>query len=134
MKEIGTKPELEVHSSAGVDNYYFLTPSGFFADPVNFNFVWGVCGGASFRPGSFVAMVGALSPGAHFSTCGVGLEERPAITQSNLFAGGRHETHHSSVSNHKGGAGKTTTAVSLAAGRVKSGRKIAPIYREKLFH
>jgi 3-keto-5-aminohexanoate cleavage enzyme len=87
MKEIGTKPELEVYSSAGVDNYYFLAPSGFFSDPVNFNFVWGVCGGASFRPASFVAMVGALPPRANFSTCGVGIEEWPAITQAILSGG-----------------------------------------------
>jgi 3-keto-5-aminohexanoate cleavage enzyme len=87
MKKIGTKPELEVYSSAGVDNYYFLSPSGFFTDPVNFNFVWGVCGGASFRPASFVAMVSALPPGANFSTCGVGIEEWPAITQAVLCGG-----------------------------------------------
>jgi 3-keto-5-aminohexanoate cleavage enzyme len=87
MKEIGTKPELEVYSSSGVDNYYFLAPSGLFSEPVNFNFVWGVCGGASFRPASFVAMVGALPPRANFSTCGVGLEEWPAITQSILCGG-----------------------------------------------
>ncbi len=87
MKETGTKPELEVYSSAGIDNYYFLSPSGCFTDPVNFNFVWGVCGGASFRPGTFVAMVSALPPRANFSTCGVGLEEWPAITQSILCGG-----------------------------------------------
>jgi 3-keto-5-aminohexanoate cleavage enzyme len=87
MKEVGTKPELEVYSSAGVDNYYFLAPSGFFSEPVNFNFVWGVCGGAAFRPASFVAMVSALPPGANFSTCGVGIEEWPAITQAILCGG-----------------------------------------------
>jgi 3-keto-5-aminohexanoate cleavage enzyme len=87
MKEVGTKPELEVYSSAGVDNYYFLAPSGFFGEPVNFNFVWGVCGGAAFRPASFVAMVSALPPGANFSTCGVGIEEWPAITQAILCGG-----------------------------------------------
>jgi 3-keto-5-aminohexanoate cleavage enzyme len=87
MKEVGTKPELEVYSSAGVDNYYFLAPSGYFSEPVNFNFVWGVCGGAAFRPASFVAMVSALPPKANFSTCGVGIEEWPAITQAILCGG-----------------------------------------------
>ena len=87
MKEVGTKPELEVYSTAGIDNYYFLAASGNFTDPVNFNFVWGVCGGASFRPATFVGMAGSLPPGANFSTCGVGNEEWPAITQAILCGG-----------------------------------------------
>jgi 3-keto-5-aminohexanoate cleavage enzyme len=87
MKEVGTKPELEVYSTAGIDNYYFLSGSGYFTDPVNFNFVWGVCGGASFRPATFVGMVSSLPPGANFSTCGVGNEEWPAITQAILCGG-----------------------------------------------
>lgn len=87
MKEVGTKPELEVYSTAGIDNYYFLAASGYFTDPVNFNFVWGVCGGASFRPATFVGMASSLPPGANFSTCGVGNEEWPAITQAILCGG-----------------------------------------------
>ena len=80
-------PELEVYSTAGIDNYYFLAPSGNFTDPVNFNFVWGVCGGAAFRPATFVGMASSLPPGANFSTCGVGNEEWPAITQAILCGG-----------------------------------------------
>lgn len=87
MKEIGTKPELEVYSSAGIDNYYAIAGSGNFTNPVNFNFVWGVCGGNSFRPATFVAMQQALPPGANLTTCGVGPEEWPAITQSILCGG-----------------------------------------------
>jgi len=87
MKEVGTKPELEVYSTAGIDNYHFLASSGDFTEPVNFNFVWGVCGGAAFRPASFLAMVAALPPGANFSTCGVGTEEWPAIAQAVLCGG-----------------------------------------------
>lgn len=87
MKEVGTKPEIEVYSTAGIDNYHFLAPGGIFTDPVNFNFVWGVCGGASFRPATFIAMAGTLPWGANFSTCGIGNEEWPAITQSILCGG-----------------------------------------------
>jgi len=87
MKEAGTKPEIEVYSTAGIDNYHFLAPSGFFTDPVNFNFVWGVCGGAAFRPASFIAMVNALPRGANFTACGIGNEEWTAITQSILCGG-----------------------------------------------
>ncbi len=87
MKSVGTKPEIEVYSTAGIDNYYFIAPSGCFTDPVNFNFVWGVCGGASFRPATFMAMASAIPIGANFSTCGVGNEEWPAIAQSILCGG-----------------------------------------------
>jgi 3-keto-5-aminohexanoate cleavage enzyme len=87
MKEVGTKIEIEVYCEAGIDNYYFLAPSGYFSDPVIFNFVWGVCGGASFRPASFVGMVNALPPGAVFTACGVGSDSWPAITQSILCGG-----------------------------------------------
>lgn len=87
MKEFGTKPEIEVYSTAGIDNYYFLEHSGYFTNPVNFNFVFGVCGGASFRPASLLCMAASLPPGANFSTCGVGNEEWPAITQSILCGG-----------------------------------------------
>jgi len=87
MFENGVKPELECYSLAGVDNYYFLEGSGYFSPPVNFNFVWGVCGGVSFRPGTFVDAVNALPRDANFSTCGVGNQEWPAITQSLLCGG-----------------------------------------------
>jgi len=87
MLNNGVKPELECYSIAGLENFYYLQNSGIFTDPVNFNFVWGVCGGASFRPGTFVDMVNALPPKANFTACGVGIQEWPAITQS-LICGG----------------------------------------------
>ena len=88
MKDVGTKPEIEIYSTAGMDNYYFLEPAGLFTDPVTFNFVCGVCGGAAFRPATFLAMVSALPTGANFSACGVGNNEQWfAITQS-ILAGG----------------------------------------------
>lgn len=87
MKDIGTKPELEVYSTAGIENYYFLEPGGNFTNPVNFNFVCGVCGGAAFRPITFTSMVASLPPGANFSACGIGNEEWPAIAQAVLCGG-----------------------------------------------
>lgn len=87
MHEYGVKPELECYAMSGIDNYYFLSGCGFFTEPINFNFVWGVCGGASFRPGTFVDYVNALPPNSNFTTCGVGNQEWPAITQSILCGG-----------------------------------------------
>jgi 3-keto-5-aminohexanoate cleavage enzyme len=87
MKELGVKPELEVYATSGIDNYHFLSGSGYFTDPVNFNFVFGVCGGAAFRPAGFLAMKDAIPPNANFSACGVGNDQWPAITQSILCGG-----------------------------------------------
>jgi 3-keto-5-aminohexanoate cleavage enzyme len=87
MRDSGVKPELECYSMAGLENYFYLKNSGCFEDPVNFNFVWGVCGGASFRPGTFTDMVGALPPGANFTACGVGNQEWFAIAQAVICGG-----------------------------------------------
>jgi 3-keto-5-aminohexanoate cleavage enzyme len=87
MKENNVKPELECYTFSGIDNYYYIQGSGCFTEPVNFNLVWGVCGGASFRPAAFIASVDALPRGSNFSACGVGNEEWSAISQSLLCGG-----------------------------------------------
>lgn len=87
MEENGVRPEIECYDMGGLDNVLLIMQQGFFKDPMNFNFVWGVCGGQKFRPESFVAMVNALPPNANFTTCGVGNEEFPAIMQSCLMGG-----------------------------------------------
>jgi len=87
MKNVGTKPELECYATGGIDNYHFLAGSGNFTEPVNFNFVFGVCGGATFRPSGFLAMADAVPRNKNFSACGVGNEEWPVITQSILCGG-----------------------------------------------
>ncbi len=87
MKENGVKPEMECYTSSHIDNFYAISGSGHFTAPLNFNFVWGVCGGQSFRPAMFTSMVQALPAGANFTACGVGNEEWPVITQSILCGG-----------------------------------------------
>ena len=54
---------------------------------MNFNFVWGVAGGQRFRPDAFITMMNALPDGANFTTCGVGIDQFPAITMSCLTGG-----------------------------------------------
>ena len=54
-----------------------IAKQGFFTDPMNFNFVWGVAGGQAFRAESFIAMMNALPPKANFTTCGVGTRRIP---------------------------------------------------------
>ena len=87
MEENGVKPEIEVYDMGGFDNTMLIAKQGFFTDPMNFNFVWGVAGGQSFRAESFVALMNALPSRANFTTCGVGTDEFPAIMQSCLLGG-----------------------------------------------
>ncbi|MBP7735126.1 MAG: 3-keto-5-aminohexanoate cleavage protein [Spirochaetes bacterium] len=87
MEENGVKPEIEVYDMGGLDNTMLIAKQGFFTDPINFNFVWGVAGGQAFRADAFVALMNALPPKATFTTCGVGTDEFPAIMQSCILGG-----------------------------------------------
>ena len=87
MEENGVKPEIEIYDMGGLDNVLIIMKQGFFSAPMNFNFVWGVAGGQSFRPESFIALKNALPAGSNFTTCGVGIEQFQAITMSTLVGG-----------------------------------------------
>ncbi|MBN2284342.1 MAG: 3-keto-5-aminohexanoate cleavage protein [Deltaproteobacteria bacterium] len=87
MEANGVKPEIECYDLGGLDNTLLIQKQGIFSDPINFNFVWGVAGGQRFRPECFVAMVNALPENANFTTCGVGIDQFPAITLSCLMGG-----------------------------------------------
>ena len=90
MEENQVKPEIEIYDIGGFDNFSLIARQGFFTEPLNFNFVWGVAGGQRFRPDAFVALVHAvreLGPKANFTTCGVAKDEFPAIMQSALMGG-----------------------------------------------
>lgn len=87
MEESDIKPEIECYDIGGIDNTLLMAKQGFFSKPMNFNFVWGVAGGQRFRPESFIAMVNALPDGSNFTSCGVGLDQFPAVTMSCLMGG-----------------------------------------------
>lgn len=87
MEEKQVKPEIECYDVGGIDNTLLIAKQGFFTEPMNFNFVWGVAGGQRFRPDVFIAMVNALPDNANFTTCGVGLDQFPANTMSCLMGG-----------------------------------------------
>jgi 3-keto-5-aminohexanoate cleavage enzyme len=87
MEENDVKPEIECYDIGGIDNTLLIAKQGIFSDPLNFNFVWGVAGGQIFRPDAFITMVNALPDGSNFTTCGVGLDQFPAITMSCLMGG-----------------------------------------------
>lgn len=87
MEANGIKPEIEVYDISGIDNVLLIAKQGFFTSPMLFNFVWGVAGGAAFRAEAFVAMTHAIPSGSVFTTCGVGLDQFPCITQSCVMGG-----------------------------------------------
>jgi 3-keto-5-aminohexanoate cleavage enzyme len=87
MEELGVKPEPEIYDIGGLDNWLLIAKQGFFTQPYDFNFVWGVAGGFRFRPLTFASLVDMLPPGSNFTTCGVGMEQFPAIMQSCLMGG-----------------------------------------------
>jgi 3-keto-5-aminohexanoate cleavage enzyme len=87
MEANGIKPEIECYDLGGIDNTLIIAKQGFFSQPMNFNFVWGVIGGQKFRPEAMIAMVNALPPGSNFTSCGVGTEQFAANTMSCLMGG-----------------------------------------------
>jgi 3-keto-5-aminohexanoate cleavage enzyme len=87
MEENGVKPEIEVYDMGGLDNVMLMAKQGFFTDPMNFNFVFGVAGGQAFRAEAFIALMNAIPPRANFTTCGVGTDEFPCIMQSCMLGG-----------------------------------------------
>ncbi|MEK6195051.1 MAG: 3-keto-5-aminohexanoate cleavage protein [Deltaproteobacteria bacterium] len=87
MEENRVKPEVECYDIGGLDNFLLISKQGFFSDPVNINFVWGVAGGQRFRPDAFLTMYHALPKDANFTTCGVGTDQFPCNMQSCLMGG-----------------------------------------------
>ena len=87
MEENGVKPEIEVYDMGGLDNTMLIAKQGFFTDPMNFNFVFGVAGGQAFRAETFIALMNAIPAKANFTTCGVGTDEFPCIMQSCILGG-----------------------------------------------
>ena len=87
METSDVKPEIECYDIGGIDNTLLIARQGIFTEPMNFNFVWGVAGGQRFRPEAFMAMANALPQRSTFTTCGVGVDQFPAVTMSCLMGG-----------------------------------------------
>jgi 3-keto-5-aminohexanoate cleavage enzyme len=72
MKECGTKPELEVYDLGGIYNTLFVRHQGIFAEPMHFQFVWGVLGGCGLDLANFKRFMDLIPGDATWSSCGVG--------------------------------------------------------------
>jgi 3-keto-5-aminohexanoate cleavage enzyme len=72
MKEVGTKPELEVYDLGGLYNTLFVRPQGIFVEPMHYQFVWGVLGGCALDLANFNRFMELIPDDATWSSCGVG--------------------------------------------------------------
>ncbi len=76
MKKAGTKPEMEIYDLGGMYNMLFLNrQEGTFAQPLHFQFVWGVLGGIPFTPRNLALQLDLKPPDATWSVCGVSKQQ-----------------------------------------------------------
>jgi len=76
MKKAGTKPEMEIYDLGGMYNMLFLNKQdGLFEQPLHFQFVFGVLGGAPFSPGYLGTLLNLKPQGASWSVCGVARQQ-----------------------------------------------------------
>jgi 3-keto-5-aminohexanoate cleavage enzyme len=88
MKDAGTKPEFEAYDLGGIYNILFFRDFGLWEEPLHFQFVFGVFGGLTFTPLTYVAMKAALPPDVTWSTCGVGLRNSMDAAMISAMSGG----------------------------------------------
>jgi 3-keto-5-aminohexanoate cleavage enzyme len=76
MKRAGTRPEMEIYDLGGMHNMLFLNKQeGLFVQPLHFQFVFGVLGGAPFSPGYLGTLLNLKPQGATWSVCGVAKQQ-----------------------------------------------------------
>ncbi len=72
MAASGTKPELEIFDTAMIENCLRLNAEGLLAEPLYFQFVLGVPGGAPANARTLIHLVDSLPPGSIWSATGIG--------------------------------------------------------------
>lgn len=76
FRKAGTKPEMEIYDLGGMHNMLFLNKQeDLFTQPLHFQFVFGVLGGAPFSPGYLGTLLNLKPPGATWSVCGVARQQ-----------------------------------------------------------
>jgi 3-keto-5-aminohexanoate cleavage enzyme len=88
MKEVGTKPEFEAYDLGGIYNVNFFRDFDVWEEPLHFQFVFGVFGGLSFTPLTYLDMKSVLPAGATWSTCGVGPPNQMPAAMMSAITGG----------------------------------------------
>jgi 3-keto-5-aminohexanoate cleavage enzyme len=88
MKNSGVKPEFEVFDPGGMYNVLLVSrQQDYFAEPLHFQFVYGVAGGMTFDPLLHMSLVKMLPAGASYSVCGVGPWQAQAAVIASVTGG-----------------------------------------------
>jgi 3-keto-5-aminohexanoate cleavage enzyme len=87
MRDAGTKPELEIFDLGMVDNCLRLADEGLLDEPLYFQFVLGVPGGAPADARTLLHLIDAIPAGATWSATGIGRNAVP-ISMMTIALGG----------------------------------------------
>lgn len=88
MRQAGTKPEFEAYDLGGIYNVLFFRDFDVWEEPMHFQFVFGVFGGLSFTPLTYLDMKSVLPQGATWSACGVGAPNQLPAAMMSAITGG----------------------------------------------
>jgi uncharacterized protein (DUF849 family) len=87
VQELGVRPELEVFDTGHLVQVKELLADGLLDDPVLVQLCMGIAYGAPDDPGTLMAMVNQLPPGAIFSAFSIGRMQLPYVAMA-VLAGG----------------------------------------------
>jgi 3-dehydrocarnitine:acetyl-CoA trimethylamine transferase len=87
VKALGVRPELEVFDTGHLLQVKELVRDGLIDDPVMIQLCMGIAYGAPDDPGTFLALVNQLPPGAVFSAFSIGRMQLPFVAMA-VLAGG----------------------------------------------
>jgi len=87
VKALGVRPELEVFDTGQLLQVKELVRDGLIDDPVMIQLCMGIAYGAPDDPGTFLALVNQLPPGAVFSAFSIGRMQLPFVAMA-VLAGG----------------------------------------------
>jgi len=87
MKEFGVKPELEVFDTGMIEYCKYLLKENLLDEPLHFQFVLGVRGGASATLKTLLHMVEILPPKSTWSVIGIGKGQLPMVMAGMILGG-----------------------------------------------
>lgn len=87
MKERGIRPELEIFDSGMIASAMRLLKEGLISEPLHFNLVLGVPGGAAGTIKNLMHMVECLPSGSTWTASGIGAAQLPLSTAAILLGG-----------------------------------------------
>ncbi|MFZ5818774.1 MAG: 3-keto-5-aminohexanoate cleavage protein [Chloroflexota bacterium] len=87
MQERGIRPELEIYDTGMIPSALRLLKEGLLNEPLHFDLVLGVPGGAAGTIKNLLHMVESLPPGCTWTASGIGAAQLPLTTAAILLGG-----------------------------------------------